>query len=150
MGPVRTERLAWPVVSHEISYTITLLSPSCRYVCVVCNPKILYFDSISILVEWYSCFVQDFKPTFQVQPVFTKSLIWSLLTFFGTPPLMPCGDLIHDVFAEIILRWIKPVTLHYCMVSVGCLNHYSSFRTSSSMHSWLHVHPLFFMFGLRP
>ena len=47
--------------------------------------------------------------------------------------------------AEIILRWIKPVTLHYCIVSVGCLNHSSSFRTSSSMHSWLYVHPLFCM-----
>ena len=54
----------------------------------VCNPvqKSCILTACSILVEWYSCFVQDFKPTFQVQPVFTKSLTGSLLTFFGTPP----------------------------------------------------------------
>jgi len=65
------------------------------YVCV-CNPvqKSCILTACSILVEWYSCFVQDFKHTFQVQPVFTKSLTGSLLTFFGTPPLMPCGDFI--------------------------------------------------------
>ena len=73
----------------------------------VCNPvqESCILTACSILVEWYSCFVQDFKPTFQVQPVFTKSLTGSLLTFFGTPPSAHAMWRPHPrCFAEIILR----------------------------------------------
>ena len=67
----------------ENTWRSTILN---SYTCSgVCNPvqKSCILTACSILVEWYSCFVQDFKPS---QPVFTKSLTGSLLTFFGTPP----------------------------------------------------------------